>query len=152
MDDLERFILAIERLRRWRKRKSRPAPHKLIMLLAVLDLVESGLLRENCIHFDDHLIRQYKFQHQTHSPPEFWCQPSLPYFHLRTSGFWHHRVKAGRQKAYDELTTSGGGSKRISENIEYAYLSDFAWRVVSDSQQREQLRSAIIRMLAWESN
>jgi len=47
--------------------------------------------------------------------------PYLPYYHLRTSGFWHHKIRAGREHEYNRLQESNSRHKTISA-IEYAYV------------------------------
>jgi hypothetical protein len=46
----------------------------------------------------------------------------------------------GEKNSYKSLNTSGGGSKRILENIEYAYLSDYAYKVLSNGDAREEVK------------
>jgi hypothetical protein len=116
------------------------------MLLAVLDLAEEGLLADNCIPFDAKLIELFQKYFNKGALASDWSQAALPFFHLRSSNFWHHQLKVGREKHYAALTTSGGGSKRIHDNIEYAFLSDEAFALVSDATIRQNLREFIISL------
>ena len=50
----------------------------------------------------------------------------------------------GREDAYAKLSTSGGGDKRILDNIQYAYFSDETWVVINDPEQRNTLRHFIV--------
>jgi len=130
--------------------KEDPRPHKLLMLLAVIDLLDEGFIQGNRIPFDDSLVQGFERNFRHYSSLNDWCQPGPPYFHLRTSTFWHHQVKPGREEAYAKLSTSGGGTKRILDNIDYAYFSDEAWDVFSDSASRGHLRVFITRILDSE--
>lgn len=120
------------------------------MLLAVIDLLDEGKITENRIYFDEALIQSFERNFRHYSSLEDWCQPGPPFFHLRSSDFWFHRVKSGREEQYAKLTTSGGGTKRILDNIEYAYFSDDAWGVMSDPSARGKLRVFITRTLDVE--
>lgn len=122
-------------------------PHKLIMLLAVIDLADDGLMNENKIFFDGNLLRHFENYFRLVASSEDWCQPGPPFFHLRTSSFWHHHVKPGKEQAYAKLKTSGGGAKRIVDNIEYAYLSEDAYEIIRDPESRQQLRELISLLL-----
>jgi hypothetical protein len=125
----------------------RPKPHKLAMLLAVLDLADKGLIRDNRIYYGLPLLTRFRRYFAMVAEDGDWCQPGPPFFHLRSSGFWKHKVKAGCEQAYASLTTSGGGSKRILDTIEYAYLADYAFAAFSDRNARHTLRQTIASML-----
>src|SRR3990170_3392234 len=68
-------------------------PHKLVMLLAVIDLYEKDLINENKIPFDTNLTDSFSNVFNLIRAKREWNQPAIPYFHLRTSNFWHHKVK-----------------------------------------------------------
>ena len=127
-------------------------PHKLLMLLAVVRLTDEGGLQENKIYFDGLLQRYFEDQYRTYAEKDDWCQPGPPFFHLRSSVFWHHKIKSGRDSEYSELTSSGGGSKRITENIEYAYLSEDAYAVFCNDDARYQLREFLVTLIANETS
>ncbi|MGQ9733407.1 MAG: HNH endonuclease [Candidatus Zipacnadales bacterium] len=119
-------------------------PHKLLMLLAVLDLFDSGEVTTNRIYYDPGLAERFSAYFRAIASPGDWCQPGPPFFHLKSAGFWRHKPLPGREGSYDSLRTSGGGTKRIVDNIEYAYLSEHAYSVFADTDQRAQLRKFII--------
>lgn len=127
--------------------KAEPKLHKFVMLLSVLELMERGEIVDNRIYYDEELRRVFGTYFRLVCRPNDWCQPAMPFFHLRTSSFWRHKVIEGREQQYADLTTSGGGNKRIRENIEYAYLSDFAFHVFIDTQARQLLRTHLESIL-----
>lgn len=121
----------------------RSSPHKLIMLLAVLDLAEDGLLAVNRIYFDKPLLSRFNKYFAIFAIEGDWNQPGMPFFHLRSSDFWFHRVKPGRERVYTKLTRVGWATRPITENIEYAYLDDRAFMAMNDSTARIMLYDAI---------
>jgi predicted restriction endonuclease len=143
LDELKREIAALKRGSQNGKEK----PHKLLMLLAVLDLADDGLLQENRIDFDTALIERFQKQFSKNADSTDWYQPGPPFFHLRSSSFWRHQIKAGREKEYATLTTSGGGVKRIHDNIEYSMLSPDVFALVSNAATRNNLRNFIVSLL-----
>lgn len=145
-DALQRLKSEIIELKR-NKRRGRVRPHKLLLLLAVLDVAEEGLLDSNRIYFDGGLTARFEKYFDLHKQADDLCQPSQPFFHLRSSPFWHHRIRPGREKAYMKLDTSGGGSKRIVDTIDYAFLSDYAFEVISRDDTRRELRAFIEGLL-----
>ena len=142
-EPLREFENKLERMRR-STAGGKPKPHKLLMLLAVLDLFDEGALRENHIPYDPALLERFGEYFRAVGQEGDWCQPAPPFFHLRSAGFWKHKPVAGREAEYDALTTSGGGSKRILDNIEYAYFDDNAFAVLSTPTGRRSLRQFIL--------
>lgn len=127
-------------------------PHKLVMLLAVLDLFDRQAINENKIYFNGELVASFSNTFNLIRSKGDWDQPAPPFFHLRTSSFWKHKIKNGREVEYSKLSTSGGGSKRIEENIDYAYLIDERYMLFSDADSRQSIREFLISLLNPLSN
>lgn len=127
-------------------------PHKLVMLLAVLDLFDKRVIVENKIYFNEDLSESFSNIFNLIRARGDWNQPAPPFFHLRTSSFWKHKIKIGRDAQYSKLSTSGGGSKRIEENIEYAFLSDDVYTLFSNASIRQDIREFLITLLNPMSN
>ena len=138
-DPLQMLFSEIEKMQRG-KSQNREKPHKLVLLLAVLNLFERGAIRDNKIYFDEILVQEFRNVFSLVSKDDDWCQPAPPFFHLRTSSFWKHKVIEGREANYSRLKTSGGGYGRIIENIEYAFLSDYAFNIFLQPNSRKLLR------------
>jgi len=127
-------------------------PHKLVMLLAVLDLFDRKIIVENKIYFNEDLAESFSNIFNLIRIKVYYNQPAPPFFHLRTSNFWKHKIKDGRESQYARLSTSGGGSKRIEDNIDYAYLDSSTYELFSNIGTRQSLRELIITILNPLSN
>lgn len=143
---IERFKQEVIGLRRGKLGKHY-RPHKLVMLLSVIELAERGLLPENKIYLAEPLFSIFEGIFLLVKKKDDLCQPGPPFFHLRTSGFWFHKVRPEREKAYSKLTTTGGGLQMIDEHIEYAYLRDDVYDLVTNSISRRDLRLFISELL-----
>ncbi len=148
-DALTRLKSEVAALKR-NRRHGRVRPHKLVMLLAVMDLAEENLLSGNRVPFDEALISRFEQNFTRFCRADDLCQPAPPFFHLRSSPFWNHRIKPGQDEVYASLSTSGGGSKWISGTIDYAYLSDHAYAVLRSPTQRRELRRFVEAILDSE--
>lgn len=147
MNDLvEKFKDQIDLVKRGGSLRE-PKPHKLVMILAVITLADRGYLKQNKIYFDEELEQVFREEFELIQEAKDWCQPALPYFHLRSSDFWFHKIIPGREEIYSTYTTSGGGRKRIVETIEYAYLSDDVYAVISDATSRQEIRKFLLSLL-----
>jgi len=122
-------------------------PHKLVLLLSVIELADRGLLQENKIYIKEPLITIFENYFNLVRKKDDWCQPGPPFFHLRSSGFWFHKIKPGREKYYAGLTTTGGGLQTIRNNIDYAYLRDDLFAAILNPSSRRELRCFITSLL-----
>ncbi|MDX1587799.1 MAG: DUF3883 domain-containing protein [Oleiphilaceae bacterium] len=122
------------------------SPHKVAMLLAVIDLIESGHIPDNRLYFNEALRAQFTQRFNSLAVSGDRNNPHLPFFHLRSEGFWHHKIKPGKQAAYNALdrATSAGV---IDQHIAYAYLDDELFELLSNQIVRELLRSALMNNL-----
>lgn len=91
------------------KKGSNTAPHKAILLLAIIDLIERGSIRDSFIPLSDELIRTFSNIWKAKVPitSPFSCKFSYPFFHLQSSPFWK-LSKASTyigQKEYSSIAT-----------------------------------------------
>lgn len=128
------------------KRNGKVSPHKIAMLLAVISLIEKGLLLQNRIYFNDNFRDEFTNQFNKLADSADSNNPCLPYFHLRSSGFWHHQLKPGKQTAYAELTTIGNVSG-INEYIQYVYLDEELYELLNNLVVRNMLSAALFQNL-----
>lgn len=143
------FIAELKAIRRGGSKEA-PKPHKLLMVLSVLDLLDRGTLRENKIPFSNDLIRQFEAKFRDYAQAGDRCQPGPPFFHLRTAEFWKHKVKDGQQTTYDSIQRVGGATLPITDNIDYAYLRDDIFELFSSVDLRKEVKAEVIRMLEEE--
>ena len=123
-----------------------PAPHKPVLLLAVIESIEHGEITENRIEItDDLLIRFYDNWNllvKTHNSPNF----SLPFFHLKNekSEIWNLITIPGK-----EIPTTKSKSiksfKALNETVQAAILSEDLFDAIIDPKAREEIKNAILR-------
>ena len=126
------------------------SPHKVAMLQAVMDLVESGEVTNNRFYFDDNLKSHFTKRFQALASSSDRDNPHLPFFHLRSEGFWHHKIRPGQQKPYQQLTTATSQGA-IDAHIDYAFLDDELFELLGNRIARELLRSALLTNLDEKS-
>jgi putative restriction endonuclease len=121
------------------------SPYKPALLLAVLEGVEEGLIGGNRIVITPELITAFKAYCQLLSPgPEYVARPfQLPFFHLRSSGFWHLHARPGR-----ELVLTSSKSVRsfghLRDVIAYASVDTALWDLLVQPVTREEIRQALL--------
>ncbi len=131
-------------------KSSGEAPNKPVLLLSVIELIERGQIQRNQIYLSPELISTFlKFWHDLdiQRKPDI----GLPFFHLRTDGFWHFRAKPGYE--FIESRTSKIKIRTVSglqQAVEYAYLDPELFTLLSDSSSRAELTLLLIE--TWFPN
>jgi len=129
-------------------RGGRTSPHKLCMLLAVLDLARGGGLPENRICFAPPLLERYQRFFSATKAPSDHANPYFPFFHLagnlRGGGksFWHLKPLPGREKVLEAMTTARSMAD-ISANIAYADLDPELFGLLQAPDALEALAETI---------
>ena len=121
-------------------------PHKVAMLLAVIDAIEAGEVIDNRIYFSQALRERFSMHFSDLARPGDRDNPHLPFFHLRSEGFWHHHIKPGMQSAYEKLEKVGGQSD-IERHIQHAFLDEELFELLGNSLVADLLRKALLQNL-----
>jgi len=125
------------------------SPHKMCMLMAVIDLIGSGLITENRIYFDARLKERFSYHFNRYRQAQDRDNPHLPFFHLRSEPFWNHQIKPGQQERYQSFSTAGGSST-IDSHIAYAYLDESLFELLKNRFVREYLKATLETTLQEE--
>jgi len=121
------------------------APHKPILLLAVIKAIENNVISENKIYITPELVSYFK---------SYWDQLvftghtsnfSLPFFHLKNekSKLWTLKNKPGYEFA---LTSSNSirSFKALNDATDYAHLDDGFYQLLKEKKYRDFVRSLIM--------
>src|SRR5688572_22524778 len=99
------------------------SPRKGCMLLAVMDLLVGGSRQENRIEFSEGLVDKFRHHFEMMQTTADQLNPHLPYYHLKSDGFWHHALRPGAEAAYENLRNTTSAA-RVRDSIAHAYLDD----------------------------
>lgn len=96
------------------RQNGRSKPHKVCMLLAVMDLVSIGVISSNRIELNDALKHCFSGHFQRLRTGNDADTPENPFFHLRSDGFWH--------LAYQQGVNPQEVDRYSKSKVAYAYL------------------------------
>src|SRR5436305_74880 len=128
---------------RWPVATTHRAPHKPLLLLAVLDLIEEGFVSENRVELSADLAESFA---------RYWsCVPSgkdrgkivYPFFHLRSEGFWHLVPQPGKE-AILVHTRQLTSAPQLNNLVQYASLDEALFALLTVKETRDALRAALI--------
>lgn len=148
------LALYLDRLRRLQVNvaRGRASPHKICMLLAVLDLARSGALRENRIDFAPALLERYGTYFGAVRTERDHANPHFPFFHLQGKlrgggeSFWHLKAKPGREAVVAAMD-GARGVRQITDNIDFAYLDPELFELLQDPVAVDALSAELAQ--AW---
>ncbi len=109
------------------QRDGRASPHKICMLLAVLDLARAGGLPVNRVVFGPPLLERYHRFFDAVKQPGDHANPYFPFFHLAgklrggAASFWHLVPMPGRESVLAAMSTARS-VRDITDNIAWAEL------------------------------
>jgi putative restriction endonuclease len=112
------------------------------MLLAVMDLFESGEALENSFRYEQ-LLEPFGRYFRIVEQEGDHCTPRLPFFYLKSEGFWHHRPRPGKGPVCEALSKAPTVGKLL-EVLECACLDDGLHDRLCVEQHRDALRSALV--------
>lgn len=142
MESLKKYIHIFQNLRIDNSKGL--APHKPILLLSIIDLIESNFYEENQIFLTPELVKQFSnnwsllVNSKKHIP-----LLSLPFYHLKTSGFWQIIPNAGFETVI-EFKGIAKSINNLSQAINFVKLDDILFSLLKEKDSRDLLRFSIL--------
>ena len=122
------------------KNKSKTAPHKAVLLLTIIDMIEDGEISSPFIQITDSLIENFRRVWNTYVPSHSGYEPRIayPFFHLSSSPFWE-LVKAPSYHGQNEYSTV----KTLARDYSGAIIDVGLFRLIKDSISRKEVRAIL---------
>ncbi len=121
--DLAYYLKELRSLRPDRS-SGHPKPHKVCLLMAVMDLINQKQISENKIVLNYLLKKQFSIWFEKYKSGNDVDDPSQPFFYLESSSFWHHSPNPDHQEEYQKRINGRrhGSPAIVVKIIDYAYL------------------------------
>jgi putative restriction endonuclease len=147
---LDDWISRLSRLRtdrgkdRWPAATDHRAPHKPLLLLALFDLIDQGVINQNRIELTTDLSETFA---------RYWsCVPVgrdrgkilYPFFYLRSDGFWHLVAQLGNE-ALLTATRQVSSASQLRQLVSHATLDGHLFSLLTIRASRDELRLALIQ-------
>lgn len=123
----------------------RSKPHKVCLMLAVIDLIEQGHIQKNRIFYDDKLKQRFTWHFNRLKAGNDVNSPFLPFHHLQSSGFWSISFKADAKDSY--LALKSPSDAAIRRYVECAFLDDELFDLLKSPITLPTLKSALVSNL-----
>jgi putative restriction endonuclease len=119
------------------------APHKPLLLLAILDLVDQGRLSENRVELSPDLLDEFYSYWQCLEGQREPGKLYLPMFHLRSEGFWRLEPQEGQEVRLAH-TQSMESFRKFHLLIRAAHFDEDLFILIANPASRQRLREVLI--------
>lgn len=120
-------------------------PHKAVLLLSILNLVDNGAITENIIHLDKTIANSFAstwgdYLHDN-KIPSVW----IPFWYMKSEPFWHFKALEDESILQNLLCFAGHPSVgQMRSVIKYAYVDDQLFSLMQDREESSKLKEALI--------
>jgi putative restriction endonuclease len=120
-------------------------PHKAVLLLSILTLIENGTITENKIHLNKTIANTFAstwgdYLHNS-KIPSVW----IPFWYMKSESFWHFKALADENILQNLLCFAGHPSVGQMRNvIKYAYVDEQLFSLMQDREERLKLKKVLI--------
>ncbi|MBR3434202.1 MAG: hypothetical protein IKH05_11800 [Bacteroidaceae bacterium] len=120
-------------------------PHKALVLLSIMNLIENDTMNENRIELDKVIANQFtelwrKFMGEEKCP-SVWT----PFWYLKSESFWHFKSNGDDGLLEGLLNFAGHPSiGQMRAVIKYAYLDEALFNFMQSKEDRQILRNVLL--------
>jgi putative restriction endonuclease len=119
------------------------APHKPFLLLSVMDLIAQNIIQINFIEFNADLADTFDLYWVNVIGKEKASSPVYPFYHLKSSKFWHLIPVPGKEETLAAIT-SISSVNQLQQLVLGAKLDDQLFDLLLNERTRDQLRRVLI--------
>ncbi len=153
--DIQHYLYHFSRLHT-AKFRGKPAPHKAVLLLAVMSLVGRGSIRSAEIELTDELVEEFKriWVEKLPASCPFTCDISKPFFHMQHEPFWRlieheedYWMVAEELGLYSEekkTMAKGYSVSAMREKFRCAKIDGELYDILRNANHRKELEKMLI--------
>jgi putative restriction endonuclease len=147
MNNIKKYIKAFSHLRQDRARSKTyggPAPHKPVLLLSIIDMIDSGQIVNRVIQITPELVLSFKTHWSLLVDTQYLMNLALPFYHLHNepSEFWHLIANSGYEKSM-ELGRKSFNS--LVQVIESAEIDQDLYDLLADQHNRNLFTHVLLQ-------
>lgn len=115
------------------------APHKPVLLISLIELIERGEVSRNVFELNATLVAEFKDNWTLLVSSGNTCDFSLPFYHLQNDGVWHVYLKSG-----GTLKAHVRSIFTLQTMVSYAALDGQLFALLLDGESRAILLNALL--------
>ena len=126
------------------------APHKAILLLSVIDLVEKCKISSPHIALTDEFIDTFKrtWNNYTYKNTKFQLSIEKPFWHMNSEPFWHLIAMNGEDITKNNFIGTPYSIENLRKQIKYAEIDSELFKLMQEDDSRKDLKDVLIKKYA----
>lgn len=142
MEILAKYLRAFSKIKRGVTKYGK-APHKIILLLSVLQFAKNNKFISNQIFITPELIMLFKSNWSALVKTEHVCNFALPFWHLKGDKFWKLIAKPGFESGI-MIKESVSGLNELNAMVDYAVLDNELYQLINHHESNDILRAHLL--------
>jgi putative restriction endonuclease len=142
LDNFIKYLQAFKKLKRGVTQYGK-APHKVVMLLSVLQAFQNKLIFCNQIFITPELVLLFKSNWNDLVITNHVCNFALPFWHLKGEKFWHLKANSGFEN-FIYLKDSVSSINQLNNLTEYAFLDESLFLLMTDEKSNMLLQQLLL--------
>lgn len=130
------------------KSGTKESPHKPVLILSIIDLLDRGLIQDNIVPLTDRLIAAFKRYFEVVAKGDDRPTINNPFFYLRSDGFWHLIPRPGCPAIDPSRAPS---VSQLQQQVSHGTFDAGFWALIATPLVRHQVREALIARYFPES-
>lgn len=124
----------------------RKLPHKAILLISIMHLIETGAIEENKIPLDKEIssvfVSTWKTYFNDAKVPSVWT----PFWYMKSEPFWHFKAAESEDVLCTLLSFAGHPSiGQMRSVIKHAFFDDVLFYYMQTERNRKQLKEVLLK-------
>ncbi|AUI67262.1 hypothetical protein [Beggiatoa leptomitoformis] len=120
------------------------APHKPVLLISVIELIEKRVIKDNRIYLTPDLQQLFEENWRLLVTTENICQLINPFFHLKNEGFWYLVAQEDHQATLNTLKTISS-FKKLTTLVAYAKLKENLFNLLLQTFACQELKYLLLQ-------
>jgi predicted restriction endonuclease len=148
---LDYYVKCFEQLNRNFQPGKGYAPHKPILLLSIIKLIEEEKITTRDVECTNELEETFNRYWKKLAPTNFHRDIATPFYHLKSDGFWELVPHIGAREDLNNRIQSGKPIRTINvlkKLVKCARMDDELFRCIKDQTGRERLRRTLMRLIS----
>lgn len=128
------------------KKAGKKAPHKPILILSVIDLIERGTITDNHIELSDALVSTFESNWSRYVGNSLLFRPVVgtPFWHLQNEPFWKLVSHNGTEVTKESVSGAKYSIGSLRKNVAYAEIDSELFALMQSEDTRAELRVLLI--------
>jgi putative restriction endonuclease len=142
LDNITKYFNALKKLKQGITQYGK-APHKVVMLLSVLQAFQNKLIYHNQIFISPELVLLFKNNWSELVNTNHVCNFALPFWHLKGEKFWHLKANNGFDN-FIQMKESVSSINQLNNIVDFAYLDHLLFELMKDEKSNINIQELLL--------